>query len=220
MQKRAVSSASIAMQVYDILRNEIIDGVYPPGYQIVETEVAARLNISRSPVRDAIHQLAREGLLDYFPNRGVYIKVYTAKEVHDSFAIRLLLEQYAISNIDPELRKKLMPDLLQLTEEIKAAGREESEALDIRVHEMAVRMTGNKVLLSQFSLLHSMTSAFRSISINSDDMFFMARRSHLALLESLATENTQRALRVIRQHLESSEEQVQKYYKDNAPSKD
>ena len=216
MPKRAVSSTSIAMQVYDILKSEIIDGVYPPGYQIVETDVAARLNISRSPVRDAIHQLAREGLLDYFPNRGVYIKVYTAKEVHDIFAVRLLLEQYAISNISPELRKKLLPELQQLMGEIRSATREQSEPLDIRVHELAVRMTGNKVLLNQFSLLHTMTAAFRSISISSDDLFMMAKRSHLALLEAISTGNTERALRVIRQHLESSEEQVQKYYQENS----
>ena len=61
-----VITSSISTQVYDILKSEIISGIYAPGQQIVEMDVASRLKVSRSPVRDAIHQLVREGLLDYF----------------------------------------------------------------------------------------------------------------------------------------------------------
>lgn len=208
-----INNKSIAIQVYDLLKKEICEGVYPPGYQIVETELAARLNISRSPVRDAIHQLSREGLLDYIPNRGVYVRRYTSREVHDVFEVRLLLESYAISHIDPKLRDEYMPELRALIENLSASGEEPDDTLDMHIHEMSVLMTGNKMLYQQFSLLYSMTGAFRSISLNSERMLDLARRSHLALLQAIAAGDSQRALKVIKKHLVDSEKQVQLYYK-------
>lgn len=213
MKNGMINNKSYAMQVYDILKNEICSGIYPPGYQIVETELASRLNISRSPVRDAIHQLSREGLLDYIPNRGVYVKQYTSREVHDIFEIRLLLERYAISHIDPELRDEYMPELMRLIQRLESPDDRSDDALDLHVHEMTVLMTGNKMLYQQFSLLYSMTGAFRSISLNSERMQDLARRSHLALLKAVASGDTKRALQIIQKHMTDSEKQVQLYYK-------
>ena len=214
MSKGMITNKSYAMQVYDILKNEICAGAYPPGFQIVETELASRLNISRSPVRDAIHQLSREGLLDYVPNRGVYVKQYTSREVHDVYEVRLLLERYAISHMDPELREEYMPEVQRLIGVLESPGDNSDDALDLRIHEMSVLMTGNKMLYQQFSLLYSMTGAFRSISLSSESMLEMARRSHLALLKAIASNDTKRALHVIQKHMTDSEKQVQRYYKN------
>lgn len=210
---RKINTDSIAEQVYDILKNEIISGLYKPGHQFIEMDVADRLNVSRSPVRFAIHQLVRDGLLVYYPNRGAFVKHYSSKEVHDSFEIRLLLESYSISHIDPELRQHFLPELERLLEILKTGKAEAKEDIDRQVHELPVKMTGNEVLLNQYSTLFSMIRAFRSISLASDEMIDMARISHVALLEAILNDNIPRALRVIKKHLEASESQVLAYYK-------
>ena len=61
---------TIRDQVYQLLKNEICEGVYEPGYWLQEKELAQRLRVSRSPVREALLQLSRDGLVKNIPNRG------------------------------------------------------------------------------------------------------------------------------------------------------
>ncbi len=208
----AIKSFSIAEQVYDILKGEVMKGAYAPGEKIAEQDVADRLRVSRSPVREAIRRLSNEGMIDYFPNRGAYIKQYTSKDVLNSFEVRLLLETYAIAHPDPALREALSPEIDGLVQEIWTAEREESDALDVRVHEMSIRMSGNDALMNLYRLLYSQISTFRTISVLEDSMLNMAKRSHEALLRSIQENNISRAIRVITKHLKESEEQVLRYY--------
>ena len=87
---------TIKQQVYEILRDDICSGVYAPGQQIQETELSKKLEISRSPIREALRQLVSEGLAVEYPNRGVFVKTYTPKDIEDVFDLRILLESYAI----------------------------------------------------------------------------------------------------------------------------
>ena len=107
-----------------------------------------------------------------------------------------------------------MPEVQRLIGVLESPGDNSDDALDLRIHEMSVLMTGNKMLYQQFSLLYSMTGAFRSISLSSESMLEMARRSHLALLKAIASNDTKRALHVIQKHMTDSEKQVQRYYKN------
>ena len=66
--------STIRTQVYDIIKQNICDGVYTPGQRLQETELAASLHVSRSPIREALRQLASDGLVEEFPNRGVFVK--------------------------------------------------------------------------------------------------------------------------------------------------
>ena len=88
--------------VYESLKQKILSGGYAAGEKIPEQSVSEELGVSRSPLRSAIRRLASEGLIEYYPYRGAFVKAYTDKDIHDAFAIRILLESYAISNIDPE----------------------------------------------------------------------------------------------------------------------
>ena len=212
MPRDVVKSQSMARQAYNILKNEVMEGTYLPGDKISEQDVADRLRISRSPVREAIRQLSNEGLVDYFPNRGAYIKIYTSKDVHDCFAVRLLLETYAIEHIDPAMRETLLLESEALIRKIQTADRQENDELDVQVHELAIRMSGNQMLLYLYRLLYSRIGTFRTISVQEDDMFRLAQRSHLALLRALQKNDTNRAVHVVTKHLEESEEKVQLYY--------
>ena len=87
---------TIKQQVYEILRDDICNGIYAPGQQIQEVELSKKLEISRSPIREALRQLVSEGLAVEYPNRGVFVKTYTAKDIEDVFDLRILLESYAI----------------------------------------------------------------------------------------------------------------------------
>ena len=61
-------------QIYKIIKDEICNGHYPPGYWLQEKELAAKMDVSRSPVREALKQLVDEGLAIDYPNKGVFVR--------------------------------------------------------------------------------------------------------------------------------------------------
>ncbi|WP_175860327.1 GntR family transcriptional regulator [Burkholderia cepacia] len=87
--------ASLTEQAYAIVREKIITGELPPGSDISEPELAEQLQMSKTPVREALGRLCVEGLMEAFPRRGYRITPVTMKDISDLFAVRATLEGMA-----------------------------------------------------------------------------------------------------------------------------
>jgi DNA-binding GntR family transcriptional regulator len=87
-----VHSEPLGQRVYRILEERILDGRLRPGERLVETELARQLGVSRGPIREALHLLAREGWLEVLPRQGTYVRQYREDELEDFFHVRSLLE--------------------------------------------------------------------------------------------------------------------------------
>jgi DNA-binding GntR family transcriptional regulator len=83
---------TIQEYVLGTLRAEILKGVYPPNTRLRQEEVAKRLDVSTTPVREAFRDLRAEGLVSIDPNRGVVIRGLTAEDVSEIYELRMLLE--------------------------------------------------------------------------------------------------------------------------------
>ncbi|MBB2203050.1 GntR family transcriptional regulator [Gluconacetobacter tumulisoli] len=88
---------SLTDQAYALLRREIITCQLPPDSDVSELDLAERLGMSKTPVREALARLAMEGLLDIYPRRGYRIRPVTIKDINDLFAVRTVLERTAAS---------------------------------------------------------------------------------------------------------------------------
>ncbi|HSA48903.1 MAG TPA: GntR family transcriptional regulator [Yinghuangia sp.] len=86
---RAVTSAG---RVVEILRELILDNTFPPGARLAETELAEQLGVSRTPVREALRQLAAEALVELPPNRGARVASWSLDELESVFELRATLE--------------------------------------------------------------------------------------------------------------------------------
>lgn len=214
MKQTLVNSNSMADQAYAILREQIIIGEYHPGDKVSEQVVADRLGISRSPVREAIHRLANEGLVDFFPRRGAFIKIYTSKMIHDSFQTRLLLEQYAIANIKKELVEEKRDELLDLRAELHNPPREGYTSLDGRIHDTITSLCGNASLLNIYRLLYTQISTFRMIVLIDQDHFEKVNDCHVKLIDAILNMDIELAKQLIADHLDDSEQAVKHYYEE------
>jgi DNA-binding GntR family transcriptional regulator len=85
----------LSQQIAFTLRRAILHGRYRPGERLVEAEVAAALDVSRAPVRDALRQLVSEGLASAYPHRGAVVTLVSEDMVHDVFEVRARLEGLA-----------------------------------------------------------------------------------------------------------------------------
>jgi DNA-binding GntR family transcriptional regulator len=101
--------------VYARLKQKILDNHYPPGAQILESEVAAELNASRTPVREAFVRLEQEGLLEIVPRHGVRISALSPDDMREIYEILMSLEPTAV-----ELLAARRPDRAQVLPLIEA----------------------------------------------------------------------------------------------------
>ena len=74
---------TIKQQVYHIIKKRIANGTYEHGQRLQENDLAEDLMVSRSPVREALKQLVFEGVLEEFPNKGVYLRNFSGKDIRD-----------------------------------------------------------------------------------------------------------------------------------------
>jgi DNA-binding GntR family transcriptional regulator len=95
-----------ADRAYEMLRGGILDGRYGFGERLGEIEVAERLGLSRTPVREALRRLGSEGLVDVLPNRGARVRTWTAQDLEETYELRAVLEglgaRRAATKVDDE----------------------------------------------------------------------------------------------------------------------
>ena len=94
--KEPIKLATIKEQVYEIIKDKILSGELKSGDWLQESKLAESLNVSRSPVREALKELVGEGLLENIPNKGVFVKTLSIKDIYNIFEFREVMEKYAI----------------------------------------------------------------------------------------------------------------------------
>jgi DNA-binding GntR family transcriptional regulator len=95
-QDGALESASLVELSVRRLRHEILSGVLPPGERLIEEQLTGRFGISRAPLREALRELAQQGLVEHLPRRGVRVADLSALDVDELFGLRDVLERYAM----------------------------------------------------------------------------------------------------------------------------
>ena len=94
-----MESRPIREIAYEVLKHAIITGEIPAGERIVETDYAERLHISRTPLREALRKLERDGLVECVMRRGVVVRAFTLADVDEIYTIRTALEMLTLPAI-------------------------------------------------------------------------------------------------------------------------
>ena len=95
-EQRKASNTTTSEIVLESLREQIINGTLQPQEKLVEAEIAQKFGLSRGPVREALRQLAVEGLVDYCPNKGCTVALLSPQDAYEVFFLRGSLEKLAI----------------------------------------------------------------------------------------------------------------------------
>lgn len=224
MQKTRVIQ-KIGDQVYTILKKNLCDGLYPAGYWLQEAELCEQLGVSRSPVREALLRLAADGLLVSVPNKGTFVKEFTAKDIEEIFDMRVLLENYAIRKSRGNLTSAHIEHLLELLEELKdthAAGDIDAYTMaDEHLHNELVTLGNNSLVSSSYHRVNSMNQQFRVLSLSRNQRFDESLEEHIQLIQAMVQGNTELAEKINRRHLELAcaciKESLEKNQEHDAP---
>jgi DNA-binding GntR family transcriptional regulator len=209
--------------VYESLRKIIISGIIPVGERIIEKEYSERLNISRTPVREALRMLEMEELVEYIPRVGVVIKRISVEDVIEIYKIRQHLEVLAsvtaMENITEDEIKEI-EKLLDLTEQKNNEGDIEEVIRLFGVFNSKIYEASKmKRLAGMISKLNEYLQRFRNISISENARREKALREHREILKAIVEKDKESIEDIIKRHLDYSLDIVMAELKDGLSTK-
>jgi DNA-binding GntR family transcriptional regulator len=201
----ALKNVIMSMDIYRS-RNEI---------RLDERQLAQDFGISRTPVREAMAQLEREGFVRSVPRRGVYIVRKTRKEVIELITAWAALESMAArlitQNADPEEIASLRKMFATFEDGKLRAHLDEYSEVNIEFHQTIIRMSGNSVLIDLAENLFTHMRMIRRKTIAEKDRVDRSIRDHMNIIEALEARDTARAEQLVRDHALGLADHVAKY---------
>jgi DNA-binding GntR family transcriptional regulator len=200
-----VARSMLREQVREVLLERILDGTYPPGERIVETQVAQEFSISQAPVREALRELEFLGMVVSEPFRGVRVRELTARELAEIYPIRAAIEEVA----GREAAQRLDGDVTALEQELDAmlAAAEAGDihellVHDVRFHRVIVEASGNGMLEQVWRSLRIEVRTLITLIKSDADLRDIAE-THRPIIDALRDRQSARAGRALRKHIES-----------------
>ncbi len=211
-----VSHGSLGNKIFDILRERILNDEYENGQKLNELSLASELKISRTPIREALKQLELEGLVESIPNKGVYVKGFSPRDIDDMFEIRLLLEglaiQLAIDRMD-EIHLAKIKEVFELMEFYTLKkDQDKINDLNILYHETIYQATQSRYFEQLLKDVHYYVSVTSRHSIKRPERLEGALKEHCAILETIIAGDKDQAKETIQKHIRKTQLQVRKYY--------
>jgi len=141
---------NLSKKVVRAIRHQIFSGVLKADDRVVESEIARALGISRGPVREALVELEREGLIITYPRKGTYVNNFTYKDIEEIYTLRALLEGHAVTRALDRLKEQDFNKLRDILNEISETAEKKDNIdvaqLDMQFHEEICKLADHKRL--------------------------------------------------------------------------
>ncbi|MFI0901350.1 GntR family transcriptional regulator [Streptomyces sp. NPDC020983] len=158
----------ISDQVYGLLRQSIVEGELGPNDRVVESEIARRLGVSQAPVREAVKQLAREGLLMHIPRRGHFVVEISSQDAEYARQVREPLERLAARLATENITEEQLEMLDHLVEHMHDAVATNDVSrfrdADIEFHTLISQSAGNPFLERMWEVIEPSLRTLRAIA--------------------------------------------------------
>ena len=193
---------------YEQLKHAIITGQIPAGSRIVETAYADRLHISRTPLREALQKLERDGLVEYVLHRGVMVRAFTISDVEEIFAIRnammMLLLPSVVENAKEEDIDKLYHIVEEIDQALEAGNMERTAELNRAFHKGLEQLSDKRRIMRVIESQEEYIMKFSAVSISSIERRKVVNQEHYQMVEMLRNKDLDGLLQLHRHHLEES----------------
>ncbi|MDD6045087.1 MAG: GntR family transcriptional regulator [Clostridia bacterium] len=199
---------SLTSKVYDHIRNGILDGSYKDGDYLVETRLAEKLQVSRTPIREALKQLELEGLVLSMPNRGVVVQAISENDIDDIYIIRQMLEGLAAYWA---AQRRTQEQLDALAEKVDLmdfytgrGGAAQLSRLDNEFHELIYRACASRMLSHILASLHQNTRRARTSSLTIPSRPNDSLKEHRAVFAAIEAGDPEAAKDAMEKHVKNA----------------
>lgn len=207
--------ATASERAYEELRRLILSGDLQMGARLGEVELASSLNISRTPIREALRRLAADGLVEVESNRGARVVSWTDEDIDEIFVLRSLLESHgaalaarSISDEDIDGLEQLCGDMEALIPERCGSGIEQLNDLNREFHARILVASGSARLPGLVASVVQMPLAQRTFSRYSDEAMARSAHHHRELVAAFRARNPAWARAVMEAHIQAARFEV------------
>ena len=201
-----LENRTLRAQVADHLREEILSSRLAPGTELGEVALARSLGISRGPLREALGQLAAEGLVTIAPRRGAVVKRLTREEFVDAYQVREALESLAIRLAVPRLQDAEKAELHRMCEamehESAAGNNDRFFEINRAFHALLVHASGNRKLEEVHAQLVAQMGRLMQKSAELRGGYEKSAAEHRAILAAVDAGDATRAAQLMEEHIE------------------
>ena len=205
-----MESRPIREIAYEVLKHAIITGEIPAGERIVETDYADRLHISRTPLREALRKLERDGLVEYVLRRGVVVRAFTIAAVEEIYTIRNALEMLTLPAIIEKATEEDIASLrAQLREMDDLIAVQDFDALSPvprAFHRQLTAICGQNRILRVIEGQDEFITRFSSMAIRQEDRLLEAHAEHYALVDFVEKRDLAGFQDLMERHIRRSQE--------------
>lgn len=204
-------SANTVSRIYDHLHRMVIQFEIPPDERINEVELARRLAVSRTPLREAFNRLVTDGLLTLEPNRGFRVRPLDTKDIFDLYEARVVIESAAVRLACRRAEPEAVETLAHFWDEVTSlTNRPPAELLgyDETFHERLAALSGNTELPRALKSINARIHFVRWMDLEREDRRATTYTEHANLLEALRRREEERCVAILSGHIERRLEEI------------
>ena len=193
--------------VFETLRSAILEGGLKPGERVMEVQLAEKLGVSRTPVREAIRKLELEGLLVMLPRKGAYVADVSIKDVLNVLEVRASLEGLAASLAAERITEEEIENLKKNAEEFEKMSKENDRdgmiLKDTEFHSVLLNASRNDKLLNIVEGLSDQVQRYRVVYFTEYTDAKNIMLEHRAIIEAISERDGEKADRLAQEHIEN-----------------
>lgn len=197
---------TLNQRVFSRLRDMITQGIIPLGEQLDEQTLAQELGVSRTPLREAIGKLVKEGLVEHRPYRGNFVRSFSTKQVNDLFKVRKVLEGLAIQLAIAKLTDEHLGAFRAILDEVQAAldagDMSAYSAADRRFHNLIRDIADNESLTEVLDRLSFQIQMIRTIANRDPGVVVQTAHERPQILAALEARDAVLAGKLMEEHIE------------------
>ena len=175
--------------VFNTLRQAILRGELKPGERLMEIQLANKLGVSRTPIREAIRKLELEGLVLMIPRKGAEVADITEKSLKDVLEVRRALEELSVKLTCDRITKEEIKELEQAAENfrktMKSKDITEIAEADVRFHDVIYTATKNQKLIQLLNNLHEQMYRYRIEYLKDEEVYPKLLKEHKEIIERI-----------------------------------
>ncbi len=204
----AIEKSSLKDKVYEILLNKILTNELKPGTPLDEMKLCQQLNVSRTPLREALNRLERQNFVEMIPKRGARVSTLSLDSMINLFKVRKVVEpallKIACQTIQNK-RDELLEFRKRMDNSIKEKDTEMLTVLDYEFHAFLYEQSENSHLIFLMNYITNHSRQIRSQKTETDTRIFEAASEHIKMIDLLDRGDFDEACNLMRKHIQNTE---------------
>lgn len=193
--------------VFNTLRQAILRGELKPGERLMEIQLANKLGVSRTPIREALRKLELEGLVNMVPRKGAEVADITEKSLRDVLEVRKALEELSVQLACEKITEEEIEELKRVAERFKDTLNDQDVTkiaeVDVAFHDVIYTATDNQKLILLLNNLREQMYRYRVEYLKKEEAYPQLIAEHEELIDNISKRNKEEATRIMCEHIDN-----------------